>query len=152
MNLRFSPLFFLVLLFCGKASAQEVVAVSDSITLDFGYPALVILEDLTFFDDNEDNELNPGEGAVISFTIQNQGEYPAKGVVVKPKELNDLPGLVLPSIVRVGNILPGKKRKVQVVVEGDEDLAEGTINIAFVVWENDQNQQLSIVYALSASQ
>lgn len=129
--------------------AQSFTAESRPVDLNFGYPVLRVLDDLTYVDENENNQLEPNEAGVINFTLVNEGKYPAIGVVVTPKELNGIFGLDLPKEVLVGNIPPGGKKLVQIGLAGESNVSVGTASFIFYIRENNEDGNISVVYALN---
>jgi hypothetical protein len=134
------------------AHAQQISAVSPAVLMDFGYPELLLLDDVLLEEENPNNFLDAGEAVLISFTVENHGAYPARFVTVKPQEINRIQGLVLPVSVEVGDLKPGEKRVVQVGVEATASLQKGTASFIFYLQENGEPQNISIVYALATAQ
>ena len=134
------------------AGAQVVTATSHTVELNFGFPDLQVQDNLSFIDENDNNYIDRGEACVISFTVENVGKYPAKGVTVTPEELNNIGGLRLSPKVRIGDIPPGANRTVQVGLAADETLQEGTASLIFRIYENGDYKNLSVVYAVGTAQ
>lgn len=132
------------------AWAQEVRATCDTLTLDFGYPLLEAQDDLTFVDENENGQIDPGEGCAIVFTLANRSKYAAQTVYIKPNELNGITGLMVPQEVKVGNIPPEGSRRVEVAILARDSLQAGTASFSFGVFEGDDAGQsnTTIVYSM----
>lgn len=150
--MRSYPILLLCLLLGVPAWAQSVTATSDAVSLNFGFPDLQVRDNLSFIDENDNNYIDRGEACVISFTVENVGKYPAKGVTVTPEELNNIGGLRLSPQVRIGDIPPGANRTVQVGLAADENLQEGTASLIFRIYENGDYKNLSVVYAVGTAQ
>lgn len=133
-------------------SAQQIEAVSDTLRLDFGYPMLQARDSLIFTDENANRQIDPSEGVVITFTLMNQSRYPARGVVVKPNELNGVDGLVWPKQIKVGNIEANSETKVAVSIIAEDSLETGTANFAFVILEGDNIESTTVVYSVGTNQ
>jgi hypothetical protein len=136
-------------LFLQMGYAQEFTAESDSVGLNFGYPVLRAMDDLTFMDENENGRLEANEGGIVSFTLINESIYPAIGVVIRPKELNNIAGIDLPKEVMVGNIPPGGKKLVQIGLAATAQIGRGTASFIFYIRENNEDANISVVYALN---
>jgi hypothetical protein len=145
-------LLFLLILFPAMSLAQTVTATSNAVELNFGFPELQVRDNLTFIDENGNNYIDRGEACVISFTVENVGKYPAKGITVTPEELNNIGGLRLSPKVRVGDIPPGANRTVQVGLAAEDDLEEGTASLIFRIYEDGVYKNLSVVYAVGTAQ
>lgn len=140
-------LYFLVV----SARAQEIYAQSDTLNLDFGYPILTVIDDLRFTDENDNNNIDPEESSIISFTIKNTGAYLARAVSIRPQELNNLAGLLLPEEVKIGDIKPGEDKLIQVGIVSGKELEKGTASLIFYINENGKYDDISIVYAVGTS-
>ncbi|MDX2247860.1 MAG: hypothetical protein SF052_13835 [Bacteroidia bacterium] len=149
--LRSFLLFISLGLLIFSAHAQEIYAQSDTLHLDFGYPIISVVDDLRFTDENDNNNIDPGESSIISFTIKNTGNYLAKGVSIRPQELNNLSGLMLPDEVKIGDIKPGEDKLIQVGIVSGENLEKGTASLIFYIHENGRYDDISIVYAVGTS-
>ncbi|MEM7660035.1 MAG: hypothetical protein AAF399_28250 [Bacteroidota bacterium] len=141
--------FSLMLAYSSSLLAQTVSATSKGVTMDFGYPKLQVLDDVTFTDENDDDLLSAGEAMLIGFTIENKGKYPAVNVKVIPQELNNIPGLDLADPVEIGEIPPGEKREVRVGIGSSDDLADGTASFVFRIEENGTFENISVPYVVS---
>lgn len=128
--------------------AQVFTGTSSEVMLDFGYPSLQVLDDLEFMDENGNDKIDPGEVIQISFTLENQGQYPAVGVEILPEELNRISGLDLPEAVRVGDLAPGERRKVRVGIAAEEELQAGSASFIFKILENGAYDNISVVYGV----
>ncbi|MEZ4827495.1 MAG: hypothetical protein R3C61_14625 [Bacteroidia bacterium] len=144
----------LIILFCGlvsRVAGQEIYGTSDTLILDFGYPILTVIDDLRFTDENDNNNIDPEESSIISFTIKNTGAYMARAVAIRPKELNNLTGLRLPEEVKIGDIYPGEDKLVQVGIVSGNNLERGTASLIFYIHENGAYDDISIVYAVGTT-
>lgn len=133
-------LLLLGLAFLTTAShGQTFKGRSEIINLDYGYPDLIINRELSFNDQNNNRSVDPGETATIGFFIDNTGLYPAQNVVVKARDNNHTPGLILKKEHLVGNI-PRSQRDVLVqnVIRGDSVLEAGLAKLVFDVYENNK--------------
>jgi len=128
--------------------AQVLTGISPSVALDFGYPDLAVLDDLEFQDENNNDNIDPGELIQISFTLENTGKYPAIGVLILPEELNRISGIDLPESVRVGNMEPGDRRKVRVGIAAEAGLQQGSASFIFKILENGSYDNISVVYGV----
>ncbi len=133
------------------ANAQTFQAVSQPINLDFGFPVLDDLDDVTFDDENSNNIIDPGEAGLISFTLKNIGEWPARNVQIRPEELNGIRGIELESVIDVGDILPGESRQVSIGVYANRQLSRGTASFIFYIDENGSYHNVSVVYGLDTN-
>lgn len=135
---------------CITTQGQELRATSDTLRLDFGFPSLQVGDDLRLVDENENGQIDPGEGCAIVFTLANQSKYAAQKVYIKPAELNGLSGLILPSKVEVGNIPPEGSRRVEVALLAQDSLPNGTASFSFGVFEGGRASQTNttIVYSV----
>lgn len=132
-------------------AGQEIYADSDSLHLNFGYPILTVIDDLRFIDENENDNIDPEESSIISFTIKNTGRYLAHDVTIRPQELNNLMGIMLPEEVQIGDIKPGDDRLVQVPIATSGNLEKGTASLIFYIHENGKYDDISIVYAVGTT-
>jgi hypothetical protein len=119
--------------------------------MDFGYPQLRLSRTPELADENDNRVIEPGESAIVSFSVENTGKYPAVRVVVKPQEISRKTGLVLPAEVYIGDIPPGESRVVDVGIRSDETLGDGTVSLSFYLYESGKSQEISIVYAIGTS-
>jgi len=129
--------------------AQTFIGESKAVPMNFGYPKLQVLDDVTFVDEDDDDLLSAGEAMLISFSIQNQGKYPAVEVRVVPKELNNLSGLDIPYEVEIGKIPPGETREIQIGIASEMNLPDGTASFVFRIEENGTFENISVPYVVS---
>jgi hypothetical protein len=141
-------LVLLISMWPSLGQAQEIHGISDTMQLNFGYPILKAKDDLIFTDENENQQIDPNEGCVITFTLMNTSRYPALDVLIKPRELNGIQGLNWPDEVNVGNIAQGGRRIVEINILASEPLAEGTANFAFTVLEGDAVESATVIYSV----
>ncbi|GAB4412507.1 MAG: hypothetical protein OHK0039_18600 [Bacteroidia bacterium] len=128
--------------------AQVLRGISNKVKMDFGYPDLKVLDDLTFEDENSNQLIDANEVIQISFTIENAGAYPALAVKIQPQELNGVQGLDLPDEIEVGDIPPGEKRKIRVGIAASEQLEKGSASLFFKIIENGSYDNLSVPYGV----
>jgi len=151
------PTLFFTFLICTLAllpaslHAQELSTTSDTLSLNFGFPILRAQDDLTFVDENENDQIDPDEGCLISFTIKNNSSYPARDIEIVPQELNQLKGIALPPVVKVGNLAPGATRKVEIGVLGQEEMDSGTANFSFLIKEGDEIENTTVVFSVQVN-
>jgi len=136
------------LLLAGLLHGQELVSTTDTMRIDFGYPLLKAKDDLTFIDENENGQIDPGEGCAITFTLLNDSHYPAREVVIRPKELNNLAGLIWRKELKIGNIAAEGSRSIEVGIIAQDSLGVGTANFAFTVLEGDAVESATVVYSV----
>jgi len=144
--------FGLLLMAAAQAVGQALQTTSDTLRLDFGYPVLESKDDLTFIDQNENGQIDPGEGCTIVFTLENRSDYPAQNVRVRPREINALEGLLLPNTIEVGNLMAGGSRRIEVGVFAEDSLSSGTANFSFVVLEGEEVESATITYSIQVNQ
>ncbi|MEO0469010.1 MAG: hypothetical protein AAF206_05275, partial [Bacteroidota bacterium] len=89
-------LLFALLSFYTSFQAQVLEGTTNEVSLKFGFPELQIKDDLQFLDENDNENIDPGEGSIIRFSIENVSKYPARNVMVSPRELNNIQGLNIP--------------------------------------------------------
>ena len=147
MRIRFFTLicFFLSV----QGYAQEINSFSNSISMDFGFPKLRVINEIGFIDENDNNIIDRGEASVVSFKIENLGEYAALDVKVRPQQLTNIPGLEIPEIIDVGDIQPGEMEEAQIGIGSDDTLGEGTVNLIFYIIENGTDENISVTFAIN---
>lgn len=131
---------------------QTIRSATDTLSLNFGYPSLKAEDDLMFKDENGNSQIDPSEGCVITFTLLNESHYPARDVLIRPKELNGLEGVMLPEKVKVGSIEANKSRKVEVNIIAGDSLDQGTANFAFSILEGNAVQSATVIFSVQANQ
>ncbi len=136
------------LLLAGPAHGQALVSTTDTMSMDFGYPLLKANDDLTFIDENENGQIDPGEGCAITFTLLNKSRYPARDVVIRPKELNNLAGLIWREELKIGNIAAAGSRSIEVGIIAQDSIGVGTANFAFTVLEGNAVESATVVYSV----
>ncbi|MEL6853248.1 MAG: hypothetical protein AAFP92_32355, partial [Bacteroidota bacterium] len=102
-------------------------------------------------DENDNGIVEPGEGSLISFTLQNVGPYPAKNVTVFPRELNDIQGLSLADSIVVGDLASGASKLVQVGIYTEDVLQRGNASLVFEIRENGTYVDISVGYSVDTS-
>ena len=142
---------FVMLFSHSLLKAQVIEATSEAYRMNFGFPELQVLDDLQFLDENDNNIIDPGEGGIISFTVENKSKYTAYSVTIFPSELNNLTGLELPEKVELGDIDPGGKQTVQIAILARADLEEGTASLIFEIFEKGDYENLSVAYTLNTA-
>lgn len=150
-NLIYPTFILLIFLAFGPKTthAQEFRGSSPSIQMDFGFPELKVMDDIEFVDEDDDFQLSAGEAMLISFSIQNNGEYAAKDVMIQVSELNGTLGIDLPEPVEVGEIKAGERKLIQIGIGSDEQLKKGTASFVFQIMENGEVQNLSVPYVVN---
>ena len=146
--LLISLLIVLLLGFPFSLLAQTFQAKSEPFELDFGFPELRVSESITFIDENENNLIDQNEGCIITFEIFNDGLYPAREVILRPQELNQVAGISFPEEVLLGQIQPGGKKRFQLGIEAGEVPIDETANFVFYLFEYGEPIDVSIVYAV----
>lgn len=136
------------LLFAGLLHGQALVSTTDTMRMDFGYPLLKAKDDLTFIDQNDNGQIDPGEGCAITFTLLNDSRYPARDVLIRPKELNNLAGLIWRKELKIGNIAAEGSRPIEVGIIAEDSIGIGTANFAFTVLEGDALESATVVYSV----
>ncbi|MEM9986624.1 MAG: hypothetical protein AAF804_16155 [Bacteroidota bacterium] len=148
MNYLFNLLIVTPLLFSGMSAwGQVLTGTSEAVELNFGYPILKAQDDLTFFDENQNQQIDPGEGCAIVFTLKNESAYPAQNVLVKPNLVNLKGDLTLPKSIKIGDLDAGASRKVEIGLLAQDTLVGGTANFSFVVFEGDNLESATITFA-----
>ncbi len=148
MKYLLTLLIFFPLAFSGASAwGQVLTSTSESVELDFGYPILKAQDDLTFFDENQNQQIDPGEGCAIVFTLKNESPYPAQNVIVKPNLVNLKGDLTLPKNIKIGDLDAGASRKVEIGLLAQDTLAGGTANFSFVVFEGNNLESATITFA-----
>lgn len=117
--------------------------------MDFGFPKLRVINEIGFIDENDNNIIDRGEASVVSFKIENLGEYAALDVKVRPQQLTNIPGLEIPEIIDVGDIQPGEMEEAQIGIGSDDTLGEGTVNLIFYIIENGTDENISVTFAIN---
>ncbi len=145
-------LIFTVLLLAAQAGFSQVfVAKSKPFSMDFGYPVLDDQDDVAFLDENGNNIIDPGEAALITFTLKNTGRWTAKNVQIRPEELNNIRGIRLDNVIQVGDILPGQSKEVSIGVFASRELGRGTASFIFYIDENGSYNNVSVVYGVDTN-
>ncbi len=139
------------LLLAWPLAGQEFSAVSKSINLDFGYPVLEDLDDVSYVDENFNNIIDPGEGALITFTLKNTGEWAARNVQIRPEELNGVQGIEIDPVIDIGDIRPGESKEVSIGVYANRELSRGTASFIFYIDENGSYNNVSVVYGVDTN-
>jgi len=82
---RISSFLTLLMVFgCGiQAEAQIYKGQSDSLRMTFGFPTIVLADEISFKDENENNLMEPDEISLAVFTIKNTSKYPARNVTIR---------------------------------------------------------------------
>lgn len=142
----------LALSFMLPLQAQTFTARTEPLKLDFGYPRLRVLDDLQFLDENENNRIDPSESSLITFSVENTTQYPARNVVIRPQELNKIAGIQFESEIAIGEIPPFESRRVQAGIIASSDIQPGTASFVFAILEDGTNQNISVVYAVGLLQ
>lgn len=148
MNRIFSSLLTIVALLasCGLATAQET-ARSNKIYLYYGYPELILSNDIAFADANNNGTLESGEQGTFTFLLENKAQYVASGVVVRPRVVSNMAGLEFPNQVELGDIDAGGFKEVKISVRGGANLSSGSASLTFYIDEAGKVSQ-TISYAL----
>ena len=144
-------IFIVVLLGYHLSFGQTITAESKELVLKFGFPELAIMDDLKYEDENGNKLLDADAACIISFSVKNSGKYPAKDVVIRPEELNGIKGIELPETVPVGEIRSGETKLVQIGMNSNLELGDGTASLVFYILEKGEERNLSVVYALGTA-
>ncbi|MDP5172603.1 MAG: hypothetical protein NWR72_20340 [Bacteroidia bacterium] len=131
--------------------AQKFVATSLPVKMDFGYPVLEDMDDVTYIDDNNNNIIDPGEGALITFTLKNTGKWTARNVQIRPEELNGINGIEIDKVIDIGDIQPGESKDVSIGVYANRSLSRGTASFIFYIDENGSYNNVSVVYGVDTN-
>ncbi len=146
---RISPFLLtlgLVLAALFSASAQET-ARSNRIYLHYGYPELILSNDIAFADGNNNGTLEIGESGTFTFLLENKSQYVAKGVVVRPRVVSNITGLEFPGEVPLGDIAADGYKEVKISVQGGSNLTTGSASLTFYIDESGVVSR-TISYAL----
>ncbi len=131
--------------------SQQFDNVSESIAMDFGYPVLEDQDDVTYLDENYNNIIDPGESALITFTLTNTGEWPARNVQIRPEELNGIRGIQIDDVITIGDIRPGESKDVSIGLFATRELTRGTASFIFYIDENGSYNNVSVVYGVDTN-
>ena len=118
-----------------SVSAQET-ARSNRIYLHYGYPDLVLSNDIAFVDGNNNSTLEIGEAGTFTFLLENKASYVAKGVVVRPRVVSNIAGLEFPGEIQLGDIPAGGFKEVKISVRGGSNLSTGSASLTFYIDES----------------
>lgn len=144
-------LFSLVMMLSFGAICQEFSNTSRSIKLDFGFPVLEDLDDVSYLDENFNNIIDPGESAIITFTLKNIGEWTARNVQIRPEELNGIRGIQIDERINIGDIRPGESKEVSIGLFATRELSTGTASFIFYIDENGSYNNVSVVYGVDTN-
>lgn len=131
--------------------SQKFDNVSESISMDFGYPVLEDQDDVTYLDENYNNIIDPGESALITFTLTNTGEWSARNVQIRPEELNGIRGIQIDQVITIGDIRPGESKDVSIGLSATRELSRGTASFIFYIDENGSYNNVSVVYGVDTN-
>lgn len=141
----------LACLMVSGVSAQEFSSTSRAISLDFGYPVLEDMDDVAYLDENFNNIIDPGESALITFTLKNIGQWTARNVQIRPEELNGIAGIQIDEKINIGDIRPGQSREVSIGLYATRELTTGTASFIFYIDENGAYNNVSVVYGVDTN-
>jgi len=130
---------------------QQFTNVSEGLSLDFGYPVLEDQDDVTYLDENYNNIIDPGESALITFTLTNNGEWTARNVQIRPEELNGVRGIEIDKVITIGDIRPGESKEVSIGLFATRELSRGTASFIFYIDENGSYNNVSVVYGVDTN-
>lgn len=85
----------------------------------------IVMVNEAYNDDNNNNLINAGESAEITFDIPNLGVGIAHDVEVHVSISNKIDGLNYRSVTSVGDIIPGDTARVSLQISGNMELATG---------------------------
>ncbi len=150
---RISSFLTLLMVFgCGiQAEAQIYKGQSDSLKMTFGFPTIILADEISFKDENENNLMEPDEISLAVFTIKNTSKYPARNVTIRPEELNKVKGFDEFSPVIVGDIPGGGEKLVEVGINSTPELEAGTANFVFHLYEKGVESDISIVFSIATT-
>lgn len=141
----------LAMLISAGAFSQEFSNTSKSVSLDFGFPVLEDLDDVSYLDENFNNIIDPGESALITFTLKNIGEWTARNVQIRPEELNGIRGIQIDERIDIGDIRPGESKEVSIGLFATRELSTGTASFIFYIDENGSYNNVSVVYGVDTN-
>jgi hypothetical protein len=145
-----SLLLTLIVLLSGLslAAAQTgQTARSNKIYLYYGYPELILSNDIAFVDGNNNSTLEIGEEGTFTFLLENKAQYVASGVIVRPRVVSNIAGLEFPSEVSLGDIPASGFKEVKISVRGGNNLTTGSASLTFYIDESGKVAR-TISYAL----
>ncbi len=102
------------------------------------YPPVLAIESPGFQEPGGNNKLDAEETGEIYFTVNNSGEGAAYDVFGN-LSLTRTKGLVFDDVIQVGDIHPGKKRKVRFPISATDVVEEGPV-IASITFKEKYNQ------------
>lgn len=144
-------IFLLSICLLPSVFAQKFTNVSESISMNFGFPVLEDQDDVTYIDENMNNIIDPGESALITFTLTNNGEWTARNVQIRPEELNGVRGIQVDKVITIGDIRPGESKQVSIGLVATYELSRGTASFIFYIDENGSYNNVSVVYGVDTN-
>jgi tetratricopeptide (TPR) repeat protein len=85
-------------------------------------PADLVIESLTFSDNDGNNRIDASESTYITFTLRNQGQGKAYGMELRMSELNGVNGLGYTQSKSLGDLNPLAQRLIKIQINGGLDL------------------------------
>lgn len=141
MKLLISTFLTLVCLAFGTTEVwaqQPQSARSNKIYLYYGYPELILSNDIAFSDGNRNGTLESGEEGIFIFLLENKAQYVASDVVVRPRVISSIQGLEFPAEVSLGDIPANGSKEVKISVKGGENLTSGSASLTFYIDESGE--------------
>lgn len=98
-------------------------------------PPVLIVQNITFNDENRNEGIDSQERAHLLLSLKNKGKGIAENVTIYPSVSRTTIDIVIPDKITLGNILPGADTTIEIPIEAGKILADGTMVIEILFEE-----------------
>jgi len=112
-----------------KGESKVLEYKDHTLIIEKSLPPLLIANDVSFLDANNNNRIDANESCNIQFKISNQGKGTARSLSAQIRNLNSaVTGLNFTEKIDLGNIAPNSFQNYTIPVDGTMDLTSGDAN------------------------